>query len=319
MFIDCSLFLESEEESWIKDVLLGLPAVMPATEDTDWARAGGLALPPPRYRPGTGEFIRGQTGPWCPPARAAGAAGTRTRAHRGRAGEKGPGMQIAGGRPRRAGRGEPRTSGGAPVPAGGAWPPPPHRGELRGAGPAGGAGAEPHAAAGRAGPRPRLFVNKRSGATRTKAAGRAISPRSAPLRAPLRTAQPRSLGGPASPLDQVLQLALRRETGRGALAAGRGGGGAAGGGGSHLAEPLAEDALGGEDLLSHAAQLLHGPGPAHTHTQGEPPGAPPPPAARAPAPPSLRAPRHNAACAPPAGGGGGGAGERRRGAPQIPR
>lgn len=237
----------------------------------------------------------------------------------GERGRRGRGCRSRGGRPRRAGRGEPRTSGGAPVPAGGAWPPPPHRGELRGAGPAGGAGAEPHAAAGRAGPRPRLFVNKRSGATRTKAAGRAISPRSAPLRAPLRTAQPRSLGGPASPLDQVLQLALRRETGRGALVAGRGGGGAAGGGGSHLAEPLAEDALGGEDLLSHAAQLLHGPGPAHTHTQGEPPGAPPPPAARAPAPPSLRAPRHNAACAPPAGGAGGGAGGRRRGAPQIPR
>lgn len=29
---------------------------------------------------------------------------------------------------------------------------------------------------------------------------------------------------------------------------------------AHLAESLAEDALGGEDLLSHAAQLLHGAG-----------------------------------------------------------
>lgn len=82
------------------------------------------------------------------------------------------------------------------------------------------------------------------------------------------------------------------------------------GGGSHLAEPLAEDALGGEDLLSHAAQLLHGPGPAHapahSHTRGAPGRAPDGGRARCDPPRSPRAPRHNTA-------------EGRAGGPQIPR
>lgn len=138
-------------------------------------------LPPGPPGPGTDRGM---------PVPGAGTAG-------GRAGERGRGREIGKGRPRRRGaRRAPRIpgelrfqqSGRGAATAGGVR-------RLRGGRTGPGRGAEPHAVAGRARPRPRLFVNKRSGTTQTKAAGRAEpAPRSAaaPHRMVPRSARPRT-------------------------------------------------------------------------------------------------------------------------------
>lgn len=146
------------------------------------------------------------------PAAGAGTAG-------GRAGERGRGREIGKGAatpPR--GEASPAHPGGAPVSAE----------RARGAGPAQpgggrtepGGGAEPPRGNGE-GPAAAALICKQKERHDPNKSGRAGGTR-APLRtawfrdprspAP-RPAPPRSLGGPASPLDQVLQLALRRETG----------------------------------------------------------------------------------------------------------
>ncbi|XP_064378941.1 RNA binding protein fox-1 homolog 3 isoform X3 [Dromaius novaehollandiae] len=83
-------------------------------------------------------------------------------------------------------------------------------------------GAEPRAAArGGPGPRPRLFVNKRSGAARTKAARRRRAAASPPPAPPAPRRPPRSLGGPASPLHQQCFQRRSPPSPRGCLAPAR--------------------------------------------------------------------------------------------------
>lgn len=72
----------------------------------------------------------------------------------------------------------------------------------------------------------------------------------------------------------------------------RGGGGVFGRGRTHLAEPLAQNALGGEDLLAHAAQLLHA-----AARRGPRPADPGPTVAHKAPPPPRPAPRTRAAVA----------------------
>lgn len=207
---------------------------------TGTGRERGAGAPRrPRYRPGTGEFIRGQTGPSCPPARAPGPGACPHRGPAGRAGEKGPGeAERGGGGHAAAGRGEPRASreglrfhraggrggGAGPVPArrgggcsGGDRPGP---GKVGGEG-VGGSGAPRGGGEGRAAI---ALICKQKERRDPNKSGRAGGTPAAAHRTAHRSAQPRSLGGPAPPLDQVLQLALRRETERGALAAAGGGG-----------------------------------------------------------------------------------------------
>lgn len=239
----------------------------------------------------------------------------------GRAGERGRGRETGKGRPRRRrARRAPHIPGelrfqqsGLGARSAGPARPGGRGGSGRGWTEPGGSGA---VSGGGEGPAATALICKQKERHDPNKSGRAGGTR-APHRAPLRTAwfrDPRSpapLRAPHRPAhleDQPRHLTRYSSLPCGERREARvsGGGGAEGRGGcagarSHLAEPLAEDALGGENLLSHAAQLLHGPGPgpahapAHSHTRGAPGRAPDGGRARSDPPRSTRAPRHNTA------------------------